>query len=289
MERFWKNLDLTQASAKIKSLEDLLTCKKCDQMFPEDEECYLVTTCRHQLCKKCYDPQSWSGSCPICGRESNRKDVKVDRSRIELVRGLNTLKRKFGIHSIQLKKDIVSEKESTKEKSIIFDDQTDQMDIDLDDSQVDLSNFDDIVRIKEPGANKEIRDSMTKKVNVVDEPHKSTDIQKFRFQSRRNSFLEDSNVESEVVKRSKGARNKPTTSTTDVSIFSLFQYSVGPSEPIHRSIGPPNVPRPCYLLTLKSVISMQKFLLFLRISHVHALLGPTRLSILGGNSHLHGY
>ena len=223
MESFWKNLDLTQASAKIKSLEDLLACKKCDQIFPEGEECYLVSTCRHILCKKCYDPQSWSGNCPVCGRETNRMDVKVDRSRIEFVRGLNTLKRKFGIHSIQSKIDIVSEKESTKEKSIIFDDHTDQMDIDLDDSQVDLSNFDDIVRIKEPGANKEIRDSMNKKVDVVDEPHKSTDKPKFRFQSRKNSFLEDSNVESEVLKRAKGTRNQPTTSTTDVSIFSLFQ------------------------------------------------------------------
>ena len=222
MESSWKNLDLTQASAKIKSLEDLLACKKCDQIFPEGEECYLVSTCRHILCKKCYDPQSWSGNCPVCGRETNRMDVKVDRSRIEFVRGLNTLKRKFGIHSIQSKKDIVSEKESTKEKSIIFDDQTDQMDIDLDDSQVDLSNFDDIVRIKEPGANKEIRDSMNKKVDV-DEPHKSNNIPKFRFQSRKNSFLEDSNVESEVLKRAKGTRNQPTTSTTDVSIFSLFQ------------------------------------------------------------------
>ena len=222
MESSWKNLDLTQASAKIKSLEDLLACKKCDQIFPEGEECYLVSTCRHILCKKCYDPQSWSGNCPVCGRETNRIDVKVDRSRIEFVRGLNTLKRKFGIHSIQSKKDIVSEKESTKEKSIIFDDQTDQMDIDLDDSQVDLSNFDDIVRIKETGANKEIRDSMNKKVDV-DEPHKSNNIPKFRFQSRKNSFLEDSNVESEVLKRAKGTRNQPTTSTTDVSIFSLFQ------------------------------------------------------------------
>ena len=222
MESSWKNLDLTQASAKIKSLEDLLACKKCDQIFPEGEECYLVSTCRHILCKKCYDPQSWIGNCPVCGRETNRMDVKVDRSRIEFVRGLNTLKRKFGIHSIQSKKDIVSEKESTKEKSIIFDDQTDQMDIDLDDSQVDLSNFDDIVRIKEPGANKEIRDSMNKKVDV-DEPHNSNNIPKFRFQSRKNSFLEDSNVESEVLKRAKGTRNQPTTSTTDVSIFSLFQ------------------------------------------------------------------
>merc|ERR1712166_1137648 len=216
MENCLQSLDLTQASAKIKSLEDLLACKKCDQIFPEGEECYLVTTCRHQLCKKCYDPQSWSGSCPICGRETNRKDMKVDRSRIEFVRGLNALKRKFGIHSIQSKKDIVSEKESTKEKSIIFDDQTDQMDIDLDDSQVDLSNFDDIVRIKEPGANKEISDSMNKKVDVVDEPHKSTDLPKFRFQSKKNSLLEDSKVESEVVKRIRGARNKPNTSTTDV-------------------------------------------------------------------------
>ena len=133
-----------------------------------------------------------------------------------------TLKRKFAIHSIQSKEDIVSEKESTKEKSIIFDDQTDQMDIDLDDSQVDLSNFDDIVRIKEPGANKEISDSMNKKVDVVDEPHKSTGLPKFRFQSKKNSLLEDSNVESEVVKKSRGARNKPTTSTTDVSISKVL-------------------------------------------------------------------
>ena len=232
MENHWQSVDLTQASAKIKSLEHLLACKKCDQIFPEGEECYLLATCRHQLCKKCYDPQSWSGSCPICGRETNRIDIKVDWSRIEFVRGLNTLKRKFGIHSIQSKKDIVSEKESTKEKSIIFDDQTDQMDIDLDDSQVDLSNFDDIVRIKEPGANKEISDSMNKKVDVVDEPHKSTDLPKFRFQSRKNSLLEDSIVESEAVKKSRGARNKPSTSTTDVSIFSLFQYSAGASEAI---------------------------------------------------------
>ena len=235
MENLWQSVDLTQASKKIKTLEDLLTCKNCDQIFPEGEDCYLVATCRHILCKSCYDPESWSGSCPICGRETNRKDIKVDRSRIEFVRGLNNLKRKFGFHSIQSKKDIVPEKESTKEKSIIFDDQTEQMDIDLDDSQVDLSNFDDfddIVKIKEPGANKEISDSMNKKVDVVAEPHKSTGLPKFRFQSKKNSLLEDSNVESEVVKKSRGARNKPTTSTTDVSIFSLFQYSAGVSEPI---------------------------------------------------------
>ena len=222
MENLWQSVNLTQASAKIKSLEDLLACKKCDQIFPEDEECYLVTTCRHQLCKKCYDPQSWSGSCPLCGRETNRKEIKVDRSRIGFVRGLNTLKRRIGIHSIQSKKDIVSEKASTnKEKSIIFDDQTDQMDIDLDDSQVDLSNFDDIVRIKEPGANKEHGDSTNKKVDLVDEPHKSKDLPKFRFQSKKNSNEDSNDAESQVVKRTRGA-GASNISTTDVSIFILF-------------------------------------------------------------------
>ena len=171
MESQWKNFDLSGVHSKIQELEKFLTCKKCDNIFPEGEECFVLPLCRCQLCKKCYDPKRWSGSCPACGAKANRKDIHADKSRIEFLRGLNNLKRNFGGLSITndqvTKNDLIPEKKSapkeqsilkeksiTTEKSIIFDEDED-LDIDLNDGQVDMNSFGDVGRIKQPEEKKQ--------------------------------------------------------------------------------------------------------------------------------------
>merc|ERR1712212_1408654 len=163
MENRWSKFNLTGVRLKIKELEKVLTCKKCDNIFPEGEECFVVPSCRDQICKKCFDPQNWNGSCPACGEKANRKDVHADKSRIVFLRDLNTLKRNIGGLTISNdlvtknksipvekstpkekeipketsrlnEKSILKERSITGEKSIIFDEDED-LDIDLNDGE----------------------------------------------------------------------------------------------------------------------------------------------------------
>ena len=170
MEDLLKNLDLTDVHLKIRELEKFLTCKKCENIFPESDEWFVVQSCRDQLCMKCFDPQNWNGSCPACGAKADRKDVHANKSRIEFLQGLNTIKRIFGGETnsnliskkgestkektIGNNQSILKEKSITGEKSIIFDEDED-LDIDLNDDQVDVSSFDDVGNVKQPSEEKQ--------------------------------------------------------------------------------------------------------------------------------------
>ena len=82
---------------------------------------------------------------------------------------------------------------------------------------------------------------------------------------------------------------EPISSKNNIDLFSLGTELVEQNE-----LEQINPPFPIYRLfmkgTLKSLISMEFFLFFLRkISQLHALLEPPRLFIFGEKSHLHDY
>ena len=73
-------------------------------------------------------------------------------------------------------------------------------------------------------------------------------------------------------------------------LFAQVSINTGTSELGEHGGHPEFADRDHSYITLKSVISMEFFLFFLRkISQLHALSEPPRLFIFGEKSHLHNY
>jgi len=174
-EKNWKKM-FSSATEDIVALEDRLRCDKCRSFLcavDNDEADMVVPSCRHKICKACFN-LGWSdGRCPVsaCGKPSKRGDVQPDIFSQELVKGLRSLKIILGI-------------ESGGEDIIRLDDGEHDVDVDLDSDIVkrvlNAEVATPLVVVEEeeqPSLTKRAQSSVEKEHDAVKTPVKKTEEQ----------------------------------------------------------------------------------------------------------------